>query len=120
MEKSPAYLSLAVLAIVAAVLLPRDRDSDQTPSSTSTKDSRPEKPETHQSSDAVDDDPFDALAVLAESLAFDLSPDNLRRMVVRETDIVHQRTDRPVTAERQKAAESFSQDFIRFATATDK
>jgi len=106
-EKTHAFISVAFLALVSAVLVPRDPAGAQgeAPSSAPRethvqKDSAP-APETP-------DDPFDALGVLGESFGVDLSPAGLRRTADRE---LRTAGNDKAEASRRGEAKSFLKEF---------
>ncbi len=114
MDKTPALMSVAVLAMVSAVLVPREHPESRQASTATQKEAGKEHEAPPPSAGAVPDDPFEALNALAESFGIDVSAAGLRRMAERENRIIVELTASP---ERRSEAKALRHKFREIARA---
>ena len=111
MDKTPALMSVAVLAMVSAVLVPREHPEGRQASTASEKEAGKER---EAAPSAPPDDPYEALNALGESFGIDVSAAGLRRMAERENRIIVELAASP---ERRSEAKVFRHKFWEIARA---
>ena len=115
MKKARTIVPLAALALLASLLLQSPSAQESSVTKTDTR-SAPDESRAGSAAHTVsgpEDDPFNALDVLAESFGVDISREGLERMTRREARILHSRR----SDVRVHEADEFVSGFLRLVAA---